>query len=66
MPYRLDGNCVQVEENGRWKDKKCYDNKKDAKAYLTALNMNAHKEYTGSNEYNRRISMIIKNLRNRG
>jgi hypothetical protein len=40
MPYRINGQCVQVKRDSGWKDLKCYDNKHDAVAYLRALEAN--------------------------
>lgn len=40
MPYRINGQCVQVKRDSGWKDLKCYDNKHDAMAYLRALEAN--------------------------
>jgi len=49
MPYKLseDGKAVMVLKNGKWKVKKRYTNKQEARRYLTALNMNVREAKDG-------------------
>lgn len=47
MPYRLQGNCVQVKRTSGWVNLKCHDSKEEAQAHLSALNMNV-KESRGT------------------
>lgn len=51
MPYRKDPNnerCVQVQRNGVWEEKKCFETKEEADDHLAALEINvseAHREF---------------------
>lgn len=42
MPYRLSGNqlCVEIERDGEWETLECHESEEDARAHLTALNIN--------------------------
>jgi len=45
MPYRLSGNCVQVERSSGWEDLKCHETKAEAEAHLGALMANVGDEH---------------------
>lgn len=45
MPYRIEGNCVQVQHASGWQDLKCYDTRADALAYLRALEANVNEDH---------------------
>jgi hypothetical protein len=40
MPYRLEGNCVQVNKDGKWQNLKCHDSSIKARKHLVALKIN--------------------------